>query len=415
MIEGAPVADGDHSLVATLYSSTGDVLFTRSYTVRTSDGLFSTTLGPFPSSIPFDQAYELGVAFDGNAELTPRTPLTSSPYSLRAITSESAELANRSILADRATTAERADVATEANALSSSATDVVRTINNVGGLVEIVGGTGIEIDNENGMIRITLDQEVTGGGILNFTSDDGTIDIEVDETDVDLGLLDGSVTSAHLEDKTIQTSDIADGAIRTAQIAASTVSTPNLMDSVVTEIKIFDGSITTPKIASEAVTTTEIKGRTIQTEDIDSAAITGHEIAHRIIQSYHLIENAVGQHELSDEAVATRHIIDRNVTTNKIDTLAVSTEKLGDGSVTMSKIDHIGANAGATLKFDGTTPYWANPTSSISEEDDSRIDELMQMVLDLQQENRELQASLKTLEKRIANLDSTAERERAND
>lgn len=81
---GGVVPDGDHLLTLTLYPTrTGAVtLYSKAVTATTINGVFSVVLDSIPDSIPFDDQYYLGITVDGGTELKPRTPLTSSPYSL---------------------------------------------------------------------------------------------------------------------------------------------------------------------------------------------------------------------------------------------------------------------------------------------------------------------------------------------
>lgn len=81
---GGVVPDGDHLLTLTLYPTrTGAVtLYSKTLTATTINGVFSVILDSIPDSIPFDDQYYLGITVDGGTELKPRTPLTSTPYSL---------------------------------------------------------------------------------------------------------------------------------------------------------------------------------------------------------------------------------------------------------------------------------------------------------------------------------------------
>lgn len=81
---GGVVPDGEHILTLTLYPTrTGAVeLYSKTVTVTTTKGIFSAILDSIPDNIPFDDQYYLGIKVDGGTELKPRTPLTSSPYSL---------------------------------------------------------------------------------------------------------------------------------------------------------------------------------------------------------------------------------------------------------------------------------------------------------------------------------------------
>ncbi len=81
---GSPVADGSHTLVLRLYGSrTGKVvLYSKTDTIVTTGGMFSTLLDAISDSLVFDKQLYLGISVDGSTELSPRTPLTSSPYAL---------------------------------------------------------------------------------------------------------------------------------------------------------------------------------------------------------------------------------------------------------------------------------------------------------------------------------------------
>lgn len=84
--DGHVVPDGSRSLTFRLYeaASSGDAIWTETQTVDVSLGIASVLLGSVSSlaTVPFDKPYWLGVAIDTAPELEPRTPLSSSPYSL---------------------------------------------------------------------------------------------------------------------------------------------------------------------------------------------------------------------------------------------------------------------------------------------------------------------------------------------
>ncbi len=83
------VADGDHTIVLSLYDSpfNGNLLFRESQKVNTVGGRFSCALGSVTlihDSLEFNIEYFIGVAFDGNPEQSPRSSFTSAPYALHA-------------------------------------------------------------------------------------------------------------------------------------------------------------------------------------------------------------------------------------------------------------------------------------------------------------------------------------------
>ena len=93
--EGTPLQD-DHSVTFSIYGSAdgSDVVWTDTQTVTLTDGAFSVMLGgetnPLDANIFGDAALWMGVAVDGGAEFTPRTPIGSVPYATRAAMADNA-------------------------------------------------------------------------------------------------------------------------------------------------------------------------------------------------------------------------------------------------------------------------------------------------------------------------------------
>jgi microcystin-dependent protein len=93
---GQPLPDGSYQMKLRLYDAvTGGTIVWRDedHSVQLVGGVFSTTIGgageqPLP---PFDRPYWLGVTVGAEAELSPRTPLTSVPYSHHAQRADTAD------------------------------------------------------------------------------------------------------------------------------------------------------------------------------------------------------------------------------------------------------------------------------------------------------------------------------------
>ncbi|HEY3296828.1 MAG TPA: hypothetical protein VGL38_15460 [bacterium] len=84
---GVVVPDGNYDLTLSLYDtlSGGTALWTEAQLTAVSHGIFNVVLGSVvPITKAFDKPLFLGVAVAGGAELSPRTLLTASPYSLNA-------------------------------------------------------------------------------------------------------------------------------------------------------------------------------------------------------------------------------------------------------------------------------------------------------------------------------------------
>jgi hypothetical protein len=82
---GKVVSDSTYQFTLTLYDAAtdGNAVWTEIQSVKVVGGIYNVILGnDTPLDIAFDQQYWLGISIDNGAELTPRTQLTSSPYSL---------------------------------------------------------------------------------------------------------------------------------------------------------------------------------------------------------------------------------------------------------------------------------------------------------------------------------------------
>jgi hypothetical protein len=68
----------------------GSALWNETQDVTVTNGGFSAVLGSVtPIDLPFDVQYYLGVTVDADAEMTPRQPLVSVPYTFKAATADS--------------------------------------------------------------------------------------------------------------------------------------------------------------------------------------------------------------------------------------------------------------------------------------------------------------------------------------
>jgi len=89
---GAPVPDDDYSMSFAIYNveSGGAALWTESRSVEVSGGVFNVILGEVtPIDLDFDVPYWLEISVEGEAPMSPRTELTSAPYSFRAAVADS--------------------------------------------------------------------------------------------------------------------------------------------------------------------------------------------------------------------------------------------------------------------------------------------------------------------------------------
>ncbi|HET9135566.1 MAG TPA: hypothetical protein VFO76_02925 [Candidatus Kapabacteria bacterium] len=205
---GNPISDGTHSITVVFWDAPtgGASLYSETIPTTTNRGIFNVIIGggnsgPIPTTVDFSKQYWLGVSVDGGAEMSPRTALTSAPYALNAA------------------------VAAEAKSVSSDATGIVTSINEVDGPIRIIGDSTTKVVQNGQVITISALPQ----GILEIQNTDGTIGVTNPK---------GPVVTLNINDTSITDKKLATGAVTTRTIA----------DNAVTTSKIADGAVTGEKI-----------------------------------------------------------------------------------------------------------------------------------------------------------------------
>ena len=188
--------DGQHLITVALYDSLkgGTQLYQESHQLTVMNGIFDMEIGsisPFPLSLTFDQPYYLGVSIDGNPEMTPRVALDAAPYALSA------------------------GIAQLAEGLTSNASGVVTSINELAGPIRITGDS-ITTVTENGNDITIHAKAATASGIQSVNSPDNTLDItNSDGPNVSAGVADNAITTAKLANGAVTPQKLAqDGATK---------------------------------------------------------------------------------------------------------------------------------------------------------------------------------------------------------
>ena len=100
---GALIPEGDYAMTISIYTAaSGTVaLWTETHaSVEVVNGVFTVILGSTTSlDLTFDSQYYLGTTVGTGNEMTPRIPLTSTPYSLRALTIADSSVTNEKLAA----------------------------------------------------------------------------------------------------------------------------------------------------------------------------------------------------------------------------------------------------------------------------------------------------------------------------
>ncbi|MGA2297403.1 MAG: hypothetical protein ABSG15_07650, partial [FCB group bacterium] len=151
---GKPLDDNTYTVTISIYNTPtgGTPLYSETINnVKTSGGYINLIIGKSnPLNLPFDVVYWLGITVGSGYEFVPRTELTSVPYSLNSITSQS---------------------------LSPNATGAVKNINGAEGAVTLIGGTNVTIIKNGQNLTISSTGGGGGTGIQGVQNTDGNLTI----------------------------------------------------------------------------------------------------------------------------------------------------------------------------------------------------------------------------------------------
>lgn len=264
-----------------LYSSTrpsSGVLWSEERSVTPVNGVYSVELGsstPF-GTLPFDTPYFLGIAAGADPEMTPRQPLTSAPYALRAGTAENAGSA-MTIAGQDLTQLDSRYIDPAQPARPSPLQIATMRWDQVGRSGKFTVGSlpvGLAFDGANiwttnvGSNNVTKLRASDGAVFGSYPLSAAVIGMAFDGANIWAALFySGQVAKIPITAESSQPY-IASGAIASAMIA----------DTAVTTAKIADGSVTTAKLAANAATTAVIADGAVTYSKI-SGPIRGSKIS----------------------------------------------------------------------------------------------------------------------------------------
>jgi hypothetical protein len=157
-----------------------------------------------------------------------------------------------------------------------------------------------------------------------------------------------TVSSASIQDLTIQAIDIALGAIGASQIATGAVTSLKIADGTVTSTDILDGTITAADLVADTLTAAQLAAGSVGTSEVIDDSLTASDLATDAVDAAEIKASAVGTSEVADDtltasdlatdAVGAAEIAADAVTASEIATDAVDAAEIKDGAVTASEL-----------------------------------------------------------------------------
>lgn len=284
---GTPIADGDYNLTFALYDAkeNGNLIWQENQTVSIAGGLVNLLLGNVvPITANFDIPYFLGVKIGNEPELTPRTDLTTTPYSFISNT-----VVDSSITAGKLATGV-----------------AVRSLNGKTEAVQLAAGNNINISESGNTLTIDAvgvgSGDITGVQATDGLSGGGTTG------DVTLGIADDGVTSQKISDNTVVRSlnTLNDNVVIAAE-GGATIMTRN--DSLIINAGAGGGS---------GVQGIQNTNNTLNITNPNGPTVTVN---------------------VADGGIGTQQLADTSITQAKIANFSVGTDQLADQSITIDKVD----------------------------------------------------------------------------
>ena len=394
---GQPRPDGSYAITFRLYDaeSGGTALWTEQKSLVVQRGLFSTQLGDqvlFGATLTFDRRYWLGVQVAAETELSPRTPLSSAPYSFNAAKADTASYA--SDIKDGAVTSGKV-----------ASGQLVKSINALRDSVVLEAGSNVTISKSGNTLTIAASSGSSGTitGVtpvapLSGGGTSGNVSISLSDLGVTTGkLANGAVTTEKVADAAVATADLANLAVTTGKLADNAVNTTKLADGAVTAAKIGGGqavkSFNTLKdnvtLAAGSNVTITPSGQTLTiaattggggditavtagtgltgggtegdvTVGISAGGVGTTQLADNSVTTTKIAANAVTSADIADGTIVSVDLADNAVTSAKIVDATVATADLANSAVTPGKMSASGSSSGQVLTSNGSSVIWGS-------------------------------------------------------
>ncbi|MEO0091682.1 MAG: hypothetical protein ABIK61_03110 [candidate division WOR-3 bacterium] len=344
-LAGVPVADSTYSITFRLYNTStgGSAFWTETQNVQTNQGIFNVLLGqntPIESMPQSGNCY-LEMQVNPNPAMSPRIRLVSSAYSYLSKKSDTANYA----LSANVSYVDSARVSANTHKLQGK--DTVALSNKF-----------VDEGQTNAITNIMIvDNAVTSANIqdgtiqlvdLAFTPAIRPLTPPVSNTEIQ----DNAITSSKIQDNAVIGSKIQDNAITSSKIQDNAVVSAKIQDNAITSSKIQDNAVIGSKIQDNAIISSKIQDGTILRQDVasnfkapyaDTADYTRN-VNIQYVDSARISVNAYNAYKLQGKdtlALDLRYVNEgqANAITNPmILSNAITSDKILDGTITRNDV-----------------------------------------------------------------------------
>lgn len=292
---GNTLTNGAYNIKFSLYTSEsgGSPAWEETQGVNVRNGVFGAMLGQNNNlNLTFDRSYWLGVKVGNDPEMSPRSPLASTPYSMHASSVASNAVKTGNIANGAVTTDKLANGAITADKIAPNALPTLSIGDNAVATRNLANGAVTTAKLANG--AITADK-----------------------------IAPNALPTLSLNDNSVATRHIANGAVTAAKLASGAVAAGLGNNSIGTQ-HIANGAITADKIAANALPSLSLNDNAVGTRHLQDGAVKGDKLGDEAVEKYHI----------KPDAVKTRHIEDRNITADKIGAKVINDDHIETYGIT---------------------------------------------------------------------------------
>ena len=128
-----------------------------------------------------------------------------------------------------------------------------------------------------------------------------------------------------------QAQTVPDGSITTGKIANNAITSTHIIDGAVGSSEVADNALTANDLAANSVGSSEIANGAVGSSEVSDNALTANDLA----------DNSVGSSEIASGAVGSSEVKDSSLTANDLAANSVGASEIANGAVTQDKFSDV--------------------------------------------------------------------------